>query len=382
MFADFKYFAIFATLVLVWISLVRGDDLKCYDSGKWNTLGSRKEVSCPNRFCTGIWTEEPGKDEKKGVLMCNPMNPYETRENFTALDLQEYRNKKQEISRNQETFFETLLNTTDKISASGSGSVIDFLPGISLNGKGTGYIKDHLVGHLFCKCPFSEKRKVKLEIDANIGAVEFQVKLDQEVQFDKDSRRGDIKINKKSFAAKIVCIGQPQVCTSGRSVDLEAFEKAALKEFGSNKEVTLTWGKEINFRITGNFKPIVEKYPKVKKAFRENPFPTSKNAIEKIIDDITLEAKGNVDIDDSTDIEFSFNGNSTEILNHVFRNKKTPYEQYAYKICTEKKCLHAGQCTKNLCNHPEDLVKMANSAEGIKLSIVFMALNLLFLTKL
>ena len=76
------------------------------------------------------------------------------------------------------------------------------------------------------------------------------------------------------------------------------------------------------------------------------------------------EAKGNVDIDDSTDIEFSFNGNSNEILNHVFRNRsiKTPYEQYAYKICTEKKCLHEGQCTKNLCNHPEDLIKMANSA--------------------
>ena len=79
---------------------------------------------------------------------------------------------------------------------------------------------------------------------------------------------------------------------SGRGRDLEAFEKAALKEFGSNKEVTLTWGKEINFRITGNFKPIVEKYQKVKKAIRENRGYSNrkalKNAIEKIIDDITL----------------------------------------------------------------------------------------------
>ena len=74
--------------------------------------------------------------------------------------------------------------------------------------------------------------------------------------------------------------------------NLEAFEKAALKEFGSNKEVTLTWGKEINFRITGNFKPIVEKYPKVKKAIEENQGYSNrkalKNAIEKIISDIKL----------------------------------------------------------------------------------------------
>ena len=74
--------------------------------------------------------------------------------------------------------------------------------------------------------------------------------------------------------------------------DLEAFEKAALKEFGSNKEVTLTWGKQINFRITGNFKPIVEKYLKVKKAIKENEGYSNrkalKNAIEKIISDIKL----------------------------------------------------------------------------------------------
>ena len=76
--------------------------------------------------------------------------------------------------------------------------------------------------------------------------------------------------------------------------DLEAFEKAALKEFGSNKEVTLTWGKEINFRITGNLKPIVEKYQKVKKAISENQGHSEsdrkalKNAIENIIGDLTL----------------------------------------------------------------------------------------------
>ena len=36
---------------------------------------------------------------------------------------------------------------------------------------------------------FSEKRKVKLEIDANVGGVDFQVKLDQEVEFGRDSQR-------------------------------------------------------------------------------------------------------------------------------------------------------------------------------------------------
>ena len=101
------------------------------------------------------------------------------------------------------------------------------------------------------------------------------------------------------------------------------------------------------------------------------------------------EGQGKVDIDDSSDIEFSFNGSSNEFLNHVIEGFKE--REYAYKICMGKKCLHVGQCTKNLCNHPEDLekdtsaedlIKMDNSAEGIKLSIVFMALNLLFLTKL
>ena len=36
---------------------------------------------------------------------------------------------------------------------------------------------------------FSEERKVRLEIDANVGSVEFQVKLDQKVQFGRDSQR-------------------------------------------------------------------------------------------------------------------------------------------------------------------------------------------------
>lgn len=95
------------------------------------------------------------------------------------------------------------------------------------------------------------------------------------------------------------------------------------------------------------------------------------------------EAKANVEIDDSTSVEVNLNANSNNILNQIFGNRRTRQEpEYAYKICTEKKCLHEGRCTKNFCNHLEDLVKMANSAEGIKLSIVFMALNLLFLTKL
>ena len=70
-----------------------------------------------------------------------------------------------------------------------------------------------------------------------------------------------------------------------------------MKGFGSNKEVTLTWGKEINFRIKGNFKPLVEKYQKVKKAIdrldiEQNPdekaVKTSLKTIEKIIGNITL----------------------------------------------------------------------------------------------
>ena len=73
---------------------------------------------------------------------------------------------------------------------------------------------------------------------------------------------------------------------------VEAFEKAALKEFGYNKEVTLSLGNEINIRITGNLKPLVEKYPKVKKAISENQGSSEakalKNAIEKIIGDIKL----------------------------------------------------------------------------------------------
>jgi len=390
MVADFKVFAIFATLAFVWIPLVRGDssDFKCYDSDGWKTLGSQKEVSCPNGNCLGFWTAEPGKDEKKGILMCEPSR--ETRNKFTTSDWEEYRKKIDSIDKNQETSFGDLLTTIDKISASGSSNGFP-IPGININGKGTGYIKDILIGYVIAGNkykPFSEKRKVKLEIDANVGAVEFQVKLDQEVQFDKDSQRGDIKINKKIFDVGNICIGQPQVCTGRRGWNPEGFEKSALKEFGSNKEVTLTWGKEISFRITGNVQPLVEKTPKVMKAISENKGSSGvkalKNAIAEIIGDITLVAKANVEIDDSTSAEVNINGNINEILNQIFRSpgEVEPTLEYAVKICTEKKCLHKGECTKNLCNHPEDLVKMANSAEGVKLSIVFVALNLLFLTKL
>ena len=62
---------------------------------------------------------------------------------------------------------------------------------------------------------------------------------------------------------------------------------------GSNSDVTLTWGDAINFRITGNFKPLVENYQKVRKAISENQRRSSdgvalKNAIEEIIGDITI----------------------------------------------------------------------------------------------
>ena len=44
------------------------------------------------------------------------------------------------IVNNQESFFDTLLKTTDKVSASGSVNGAP-IPGISINGKVTGYIK-------------------------------------------------------------------------------------------------------------------------------------------------------------------------------------------------------------------------------------------------
>ena len=94
------------------------------------------------------------------------------------------------------------------------------------------------------------------------------------------------------------------------------------------------------------------------------------------------EAKVNVQIDDSTSAEVNLNGNSNKFFSQIENPRTRQEPEYAFKICMEKKCIHFGFCTKNLCNHPEDLEKMANSAEGIKLSIVFMALNFLFLTKL
>ena len=94
------------------------------------------------------------------------------------------------------------------------------------------------------------------------------------------------------------------------------------------------------------------------------------------------EAKVNVEIDDSTSAEVNLNGNSNKILKMTLNDEEFKDPEYAYKICMDKKCLIAALCTKNLCNHPEDLLEKANSAEGIKLSTVFMALNLLFLTKL
>ena len=43
---------------------------------------------------------------------------------------------------------------------------------------------------------FSEERKVRLEIDANVGSVEFQVKLDQKVQFSRENLEQRQKYNR------------------------------------------------------------------------------------------------------------------------------------------------------------------------------------------
>ena len=83
---------------------------------------------------------------------------------------------------------------------------------------------------------------------------------------------------------------------------------------------------------------------------------------------------GNVKIDGSTSAEVNINGNSKEILNQFFLGQSSPQEvaalEYAYSICTEEKCLTAGQCTQNLCNHPEELEKMAAFVESSSLGII------------
>ena len=65
---------------------------------------------------------------------------------FSKLDLvqAEYENKQISIDRNFDAFFQMLSKTTNKISASGSSNnllLFPRFPGISFNGKGTGYIK-------------------------------------------------------------------------------------------------------------------------------------------------------------------------------------------------------------------------------------------------
>ena len=55
---------------------------------------------------------------------------------FSKLDPEEYRNKTDSVEKTQLTLLGSLLSTTEKISASGSGNYF----GVSLNGKGTGYI--------------------------------------------------------------------------------------------------------------------------------------------------------------------------------------------------------------------------------------------------
>ena len=67
-------------------------------------------------------------------------------------------------------------------------------------------------------------------------------------------------------------------------------------------------------------------------------------------------ANGNVEIDGSTRAEVNINVNSKEILNQfILGESEKAKPEYAYSICTEKKCLSAKQCTKNLCNHPEKI---------------------------
>ena len=56
---------------------------------------------------------------------------------FSKLDSRDYYSKKNSVDENQNTFLGNLLTSTDKIS----GSARYFpIPGISINGKGTGYI--------------------------------------------------------------------------------------------------------------------------------------------------------------------------------------------------------------------------------------------------
>ena len=90
-------------------------------------------------------------------------------------------------------------------------------------------------------------------------------------------------------------------------------------------------------------------------------------------------ANGNVEIDGSTRAEVNINVNSKEILNQFFlKESEKAKPEYAYSICTEKKCLSAGQCTKNLCNHPEKfeeiiktkLAELSKSSVGIVLGVL------------
>ena len=86
-----------------------------------------------------------------------------------------------------------------------------------------------------------------------------------------------------------------------------------------------------------------------------------------------LVANAYVEIDDYTNAEVIINGNSKEIWNQwgVASTPLQPEPEYAYSICTEKKCLSSGQCTQNLCNHPEKIEKIikAKLAELSKSSV-------------
>ena len=61
---------------------------------------------------------------------------------FSKLDF-EYSGPEKSIDKNRETFLSTLLNTTGKISASGSLNGLP-IPGINLTGKGTADTKGEM----------------------------------------------------------------------------------------------------------------------------------------------------------------------------------------------------------------------------------------------
>ena len=85
-------------------------------------------------------------------------------------------------------------------------------------------------------------------------------------------------------------------------------------------------------------------------------------------------AKGYVEINDSTRAlaEVNINGNINKILNLGFEEENLEESEYFFKICAKKKCLHQGVCTKNLCNHPENLANFAEQGISGMLSKILL----------